>query len=193
MGQDRDEQTQGEKEEKAKQLLDQMVTGEVSGYGYVIVKILERGAPRRGMVLADSLEGAATAVENMASEWKSGIHRWFVYQPKDFSAQVISGGAVIKEDGDEKKIVITHGTYLSKPITEIVINLFVAEIASQLQEDQQVKLLDAIDKSLLELGEDDSLLDDAQKAVIKPLREMLREARYNARVRFRHPSLERTQ
>ena len=54
---------------------------------------------------------------------------------------------MIKEDGDEKKIVITHGTYLSMPITEIVINLFVAEIASQLQEDQQVKLLNAIEKS----------------------------------------------
>lgn len=141
MGQDKDQ--------KAKQLSDRIEAGEVSSYGYVVVKVPERGAPRRGMVLAESLEGAATDVENMASEWKPGIHRWFVYQPTDFSAQVISGGAVIKEDGDEKKIVISHGTYLSQPITEIVINLFVAEIAGQLQEDQQVKLLDAIDKSLL--------------------------------------------
>lgn len=144
MGQDKDQ--------KAKQLSDRIEAGEVSSYGYVVVKVPERGAPRRGVVLAESLEDAATDVEKMASEWKPGIHRWFVYQLMDFSAQVISGGAVIKEAGDKKKIVISHGTYLSKPMTEIVINLFVAEIAGQLQEDQQVKLLDAIEKSLLELA-----------------------------------------
>ena len=189
----KDEQSRRERKETAEKLLKQLVTGEVSGYAYVVVRFREPGAPRRGTVLADSLENAATQVENMASEWKPGIHRWFVYQLKDFSAQVISGGAVIKENEGEKEIVIHHGTYLNRSITEMVVGAFVVEIVDQLADDQQVKLLNAIDKTLLDLGETESPFDDPQKVVIDPLREMLREARYNTRVRYRHPSLKRTQ